>query len=145
MFSRSSNPIELMRIIFHQTGMRKSKMAAIKLEIRISQLVDKIGTRFQRDFNAISTRFQPMFSESINPTKLLRIISHQTGSGKATENTFPPKRRWETNMVKVLIYGTENTIKYNYRHWSNINKSASLFCFISHMLLSILLFSVSSQ
>jgi len=80
MFSGSFNPTELMRIISHQTGSGKSKMVAIKLAVLISQLVDKIGTRFQ-----------PMLSEFINPTKILRIIynpmrifSHLNGSEKQT-------------------------------------------------------------
>jgi len=47
-------------------------MAAIKLEVLISQLVHKIGTRFRR----------LMFPGSSNPTEKLRIIRHQTGSGK---------------------------------------------------------------
>jgi len=48
MFSGSSNPAELLRIIFHRTGSGKFKMAAIILEVLISPLLDKIGTRFQR-------------------------------------------------------------------------------------------------
>jgi len=42
----SSNPTESLGIIFSQTGSGKSKMAAIKLEVLISRLLDKIGTRF---------------------------------------------------------------------------------------------------
>ena len=38
----------LFRILSDVTGSRKSKMAAIKLEILISRLLDKIATPFQR-------------------------------------------------------------------------------------------------
>jgi len=41
MFSGSGNPREVLGILFHQTGSGQSKMAAIKLEVLISQLVDK--------------------------------------------------------------------------------------------------------
>jgi len=37
----------LLRINFHQTGSGKFKMAAIKLEVLIYQLVDNIATRFK--------------------------------------------------------------------------------------------------
>jgi len=49
-----------------------------------------------------------MFSVSTNSMKLSSIISHQTGSGKSIEITFPPNRKWKTNMVKISISGTEN-------------------------------------
>jgi len=47
MSSGFSNPTELLRTIFHETEIGKSKMAAIILEVLISQLVDKIETRVQ--------------------------------------------------------------------------------------------------
>ena len=48
MFFRSSYPIEQSRVIYDLTGNRKSKTAASKLQIRISQLVHKITTKFKR-------------------------------------------------------------------------------------------------
>src|SRR5271157_3801186 len=48
LFSGSRNSMALFRILSDVTGSRKSKMAANKLVIRISRLLDKIATPFQR-------------------------------------------------------------------------------------------------
>jgi len=61
-------------ILFHQTGNGNTKKAAIKLKVTIYQIVDKIGTRFQRLYLC--------FSGSSNPKERLRIISNKTGNGK---------------------------------------------------------------
>jgi len=86
MVSGSSNQTEKLRINSHQTGSVKFKMSANKLELLIYQLVAR------QDMNAILTA-ERTFLGSINPTKQLRIISHQTGNGKSTENIFPPNRK----------------------------------------------------
>jgi len=41
-FSRSSNSVELVLILPDVNGSRKSKMAAVKPEVHVSQLVDMI-------------------------------------------------------------------------------------------------------
>src|SRR5664279_746688 len=46
--SRSSNSMGLVGILCDQTGSGKSNMAASKPDILISQLLDKIETKFQR-------------------------------------------------------------------------------------------------
>jgi len=72
----------------------------------------------------------------------MRIISHGTGSGKSTENTISPITGSEKPTWCEYIYLARKIKKYNYKHWSNRIKSATLFCFISHIMsLSILLFS----
>jgi len=48
MFSGTRNPTVLLGILSYVTGSQKAKMAASKLEIRISRLVDMIATKFQR-------------------------------------------------------------------------------------------------
>ena len=48
MFSGSGNQRAIEQILPDVTGNRKSKMAANKPKVRISQLLDKIGTPFQR-------------------------------------------------------------------------------------------------
>jgi len=47
-FSRSSNYMELVSILPDVNGSRKSKMAAVKPEVLVSQLVDLIESKFQR-------------------------------------------------------------------------------------------------
>jgi len=48
MFSESSNPTELPRIIFHPSGSGKTKMAGIKLEVTISQLISVDDTDLRK-------------------------------------------------------------------------------------------------
>src|SRR5664279_409744 len=48
MFSESSNPMKLLRITSDVSRSGKSKMAAAKPEVIITQLVDQIETRYQR-------------------------------------------------------------------------------------------------
>jgi hypothetical protein len=48
MFSGSSNSMELVGILSDKTGSGKSKMAAAKPELHISQPLDEIETKFQR-------------------------------------------------------------------------------------------------
>ena len=48
LFSGSRNSMALFRILSDVTRSRKCKMAAFKLEILISRLLDKIETPFQR-------------------------------------------------------------------------------------------------
>jgi len=45
-FSRSSNPMELFPILLDVSGSRKSKMAAVKAEMHVCQLVVSIITLF---------------------------------------------------------------------------------------------------
>ena len=45
---RTSNPMELKRMMYDQTESGKSNMAASKLAVSVSQLVDEIGTKSQR-------------------------------------------------------------------------------------------------
>jgi len=47
-FSRSRNSVELVSILPDVNGSRKFKMAAVKQEVHVSQLVDKIESKFQR-------------------------------------------------------------------------------------------------
>jgi len=58
-----------------ENGSGKSKLAAIELEVFIPELIDNIGTRFQR-LNLCFWGFKP--------TKLMIIIVHQTESVKPT-------------------------------------------------------------
>jgi len=58
-----------------ETGSGKSKMAAIKLELLISQLVDKIGTRFQvRNLSFRGTTIQRNYRENFPPNRKWQII-----------------------------------------------------------------------
>jgi len=45
--SRFSNSVELVPILRDVNGSRKSKVAAVKPEVRVSQLVDMIESKFQ--------------------------------------------------------------------------------------------------
>src|SRR5664279_3558025 len=59
-FSGSSNSMALLRILSDIIGSRKSKMAAGKPEVLISQLSDNIETRFQRlppHFRGLATQW----------------------------------------------------------------------------------------
>jgi len=47
-FWRSSNSVELVSILHDVNGSRKSKLTAVKPEVHVSQLVDKIESKFQR-------------------------------------------------------------------------------------------------
>ena len=47
-FLGSDNLMRLLRMLRDLTGSAKSKMAAIKPEVMISQLVDELATKFQR-------------------------------------------------------------------------------------------------
>jgi len=71
MLSVFSNPTEVLAILFNQTGSIKSKMAATKMEVLTSQLVEKIGNVFQR----------------------LNLCSRIHQSNGTTENSFPPNRK----------------------------------------------------
>ena len=48
LFSGSRNSMDLFRKTPYVTGSQKFKMAAVKTEMLISQLLDKIATKFQR-------------------------------------------------------------------------------------------------
>jgi hypothetical protein len=71
MFSRTRNSMALMPMLADVTGRRNFKMATDKPEILISQLLDKIGTKF--------TIAKLMFSRTMNPMSILRILSDVTG------------------------------------------------------------------
>jgi len=82
LLSGSNYQIRLVVMLYDQTGRNQ------KWKIQDGGHLTGISA-CRQDRNAISMA-KPMFSGSINPTKLLRIISHQTGRDKSTENTFPP-------------------------------------------------------
>jgi len=46
-FSRSSYPVGLSKMLYDQIGSEKSNMVAFELEVPIPKLVDKIGTKVQ--------------------------------------------------------------------------------------------------
>jgi len=77
--SMTAIPMELPENLSDATGTGKSKMAASKLKIRISQFVNKITTIFQRLDSY-------MFSGPIYPIGIMARLHEQTGRNKEAEN-----------------------------------------------------------
>ena len=63
--------MDLFRITLYVNGSKKFKMAAVKTEMLISQLLDKIATKFQR---------LPTLSVSNSSAAVLPILHDVTGS-----------------------------------------------------------------
>ena len=86
MFSWSSNPMVMRRILSDTRGIGKSKMAAVETG-------STYNSASRLDINAISTA-TPMFSGSSNSMGLLRTLPDTSGSRKS---------RWRPPKPEVLI------------------------------------------
>jgi len=73
----------LFQILSDQTGSGKSNMAASKLKILTSQLLDEIEMKFQWA--------RPTFSRSNISMGLVQILSDQTGSGNSNMAASKPE------------------------------------------------------
>jgi len=107
-FLRSSNSVELVSILPNVNGSRKSKIAAVKPEVHVTQLEDMIESKFQRYLRWMSSRMA-------NSMALRRMLSDVSGSRKSKMAAAKPEMQ-----VSQLVDMAESEFKKHipcFRGW----------------------------
>ena len=121
MFSKSRNSMELFSLLCDASGSHKSKMAAHKPEVLISQPVHNVSAKFQRRYSIF------MFSKSRNSMKLFWILCYAIRSQKSKMAAHKPEI-----LISQPVHNVAAKFQRLYSYFQNlgIQRNYSGYCFM---------------